>query len=200
MTQITTINPATEQAIATYDLMGKDAAFAKVETCHSAFLEWRTKTQEERAPYLLDIADALRGCKEQLSSLMTAETGKLYRDASTEVELCVQIFEYTAKNGPTELADNERSHSGGRKSGIVAYSPMGVIYSIQPWNFPIYQPIRVLASNLMAGNSVILKHAAICTGSGLMLRDICIKAGLPKGLFDVLVTASPILAQSVWYG
>ncbi|GHA95938.1 hypothetical protein GCM10009069_18510 [Algimonas arctica] len=62
-----------------------------------------------------------------------------------------------------------------------------MIYSIQPWNFPVYQPVRVLAANLMAGNGVILKHASLCTGSGLMLRDVCVKAGLPKGLFDVVI-------------
>ena len=93
----------------------------------------------------------------------------------------------TAENGPSELADEERKHTGGKKRGIVTYSPIGVIYSIQPWNFPLYQPVRVLAANLMAGNGVMLKHASICTGSGLLLRDVCLAAGLPKGLFDVLV-------------
>jgi len=85
------------------------------------------------------------------------------------------------------LADQERTHSGGKKRGIVTFSPIGVIYSVQPWNFPLYQPVRVLAANLIAGNSVILKHASICTGSGLLLRDLCEEAGLPKGLFDVII-------------
>ncbi|HBM05246.1 MAG TPA: succinate-semialdehyde dehydrogenase, partial [Erythrobacter sp.] len=80
-----------------------------------------------------------------------------------------------------------RTHSGGKKRGIVTFSPIGVIYSVQPWNFPLYQPVRVLAANLIAGNSVILKHASICTGSGLLLRDLCEEAGLPKGLFDVII-------------
>jgi succinate-semialdehyde dehydrogenase/glutarate-semialdehyde dehydrogenase len=62
-----------------------------------------------------------------------------------------------------------------------------VIYSIQPWNFPLYQPVRVLAANLMAGNGCVLKHASICTGSGLRLRDLCIEAGLPENLFSVLL-------------
>jgi succinate-semialdehyde dehydrogenase/glutarate-semialdehyde dehydrogenase len=69
----------------------------------------------------------------------------------------------------------------------VSYQPLGVIYSIQPWNFPLYQPIRVLAANLMAGNGCVLKHASICTGSGLRLRELCIEAGLPKDLFQVIV-------------
>jgi len=187
MTQITTINPATDEAIATYDLMNASAAFEKVKACHTAFLDWREKTHEERAPYLREIATALRENADAFTDIMTQETGKLMRDGQMEVELCAQIFEYAAENGPSELADEERTHSGGKKRGIVTYSPIGVVYSIQPWNFPLYQPVRVLAANLMAGNGVILKHAAICTGSGLMLRDVSVKAGLPRGLFDVLV-------------
>ncbi|MGJ8558760.1 MAG: NAD-dependent succinate-semialdehyde dehydrogenase [Litorimonas sp.] len=187
MTQITTINPATDTKIAHYDMMTSDQAFGKVERCQAAFLDWRGKSHSERAPYLRDIASALRDNADAFASLMTEETGKLLRDGKTEVELCAQIFEYTAEHGPDLLADEERTHSGGDKSGIVAYCPIGVIYSIQPWNFPVYQPVRVLASNLMAGNGVILKHASLCTGSGLMLRDVCLKAGLPKGLFDVVI-------------
>jgi succinate-semialdehyde dehydrogenase/glutarate-semialdehyde dehydrogenase len=187
MTTISTTNPATDTTIATYDLMTSEAAFEKLENCHQAFLNWRTKSHAERAPYLRDIAKALRNNADALATLMTEETGKLLRDGHTEVELCAQIFEYSAEHGPGMLADEERKHSGGEKRGVVAYCPIGVIYSIQPWNFPIYQPVRVLAANLMAGNGVILKHASSCTGSGLMLRDICVEAGLPEHLFEVII-------------
>lgn len=187
MSKIKTINPATEVAIGSYELMSAETAFEKVEACHAAFLQWRDKSHEDRAPYLVDIASALRENVEDFARLMTEETGKLLQDGKAEVELCAQIFEYTAENGPAELADEKRTYNGGRKRGIVAYSPIGVLYSVQPWNFPIYQPVRVLAANLMAGNAVILKHATLCTGSALMLRDVCVKAGLPRGLFDVLV-------------
>lgn len=199
MTSITTINPATKEPLTTYDLMDRDAAFEKVEACHAAFLDWRTRTHEERAPLLRDIAGALRDKADDLSALMTQETGKLLRDGQSEVELCAQLFEYAADEGPEQLADEERTYRGGKKTGVVAYCPIGVIYSIQPWNFPVYQPVRVLASNLMAGNGVILKHASICTGSGLMLRDLCLEAGLPDGLFDVVVidhdTSDEIIAH-----
>ncbi|SIT90364.1 succinate-semialdehyde dehydrogenase / glutarate-semialdehyde dehydrogenase [Yoonia rosea] len=187
MTQISTTNPATEKTIATYDVMTSETAFDKVEKCHAAFRDWRTKSHKDRAPYLRKIAAALRDNADDFATLMTEETGKLLRDGRTEVALCAQIFEYTADHGPDLLADEERKHSGGEKRGLVSYAPIGVIYSIQPWNFPVYQPVRVLAANLMAGNGVILKHASICTGSGLMLRDICLKAGLPEGLFDVVI-------------
>jgi succinate-semialdehyde dehydrogenase/glutarate-semialdehyde dehydrogenase len=199
MTQITTINPATDENLNTYDVMDKDQAFQKVENAHKAFQNWREKSHEERAPYLRDIAKALRDNADEFAALMTKEMGKLLRDGHTEVELCAQIFEYTAEHGPTMLADEERTHSGGEKRGIVAHCPIGVIYSIQPWNFPIYQPVRVLAANLMAGNSVVLKHASICTGSGLLLQEICAKAGLPEGLFEVVIighdTSDEIIAH-----
>jgi succinate-semialdehyde dehydrogenase / glutarate-semialdehyde dehydrogenase len=187
MTHITTINPATDETITTYKLASANSAFEKIEACHAAFLEWQKKSHVERAPYLRNIAKTLREKEDEFAKLMTQETGKLLRDGKTEVELCACLFEYAAENGPTELADEERTYSGGKKRGIVAYSPIGVVYSIQPWNFPLYQPVRVLAANLMAGNAVILKHASICTGSGLMLRDLCADAGLPQGLFEVLV-------------
>lgn len=187
MTHISTVNPATETIIAQYDLMGKDTAFEKIEAAHEAFNTWKLKSHADRAPYLRDIAAALRDNSAELAQLMTDETGKLLGDGATEVELCAQIFEYTAEHGPDHLADEERTHSGGDKRGIITYAPIGVIYSIQPWNFPLYQPARVLAANLMAGNAVLLKHAEICTGSGLMFQDICREAGLPDGLFEVVI-------------
>ena len=165
--------------------MSEAEAFGKIEAAHEAFLDWRTKSHEERAPYLRKIADVLRSNADRFAELMTREMGKLLRDGKTEVEICARIFEYTADNGPSELADEERTHSGGKKR--YRLSPIGVIYSVQPWNFPVYQPVRVLAANLMAGNSVILKHASICTGSGQLLRDLCLDAGLPEGLFDVVL-------------
>jgi succinate-semialdehyde dehydrogenase / glutarate-semialdehyde dehydrogenase len=187
MSKITTVNPATEEEIQTYDMMSEDEATARLEACHAAFLEWRELTHEERAPYLTKIATKLRDNADELAALMTQETGKLLKDGHSEVEICAAIFEYTAKNGPDALADEERTHGADGKRGVVSYQPIGVIYSIQPWNFPLYQPVRVLAANLMAGNGCVLKHASICTGSGLRLRELCIEAGLPEDLFQVIL-------------
>jgi len=192
MTQITTNNPATREDLETYDVMSKSEAFEVIDGAHEAFLDWRMRSPEERAPFLREIAAKLRENSESLSKLMTQEMGKLLKDGKTEVELCARLFEYSADNGPEELADEERTHSGGKKRGIVTYSPIGVIYSVQPWNFPLYQAVRVLAANLIAGNAVILKHASICTGSGLALRDVCLEAGLPRGLFEVVVVGHDV--------
>ncbi|KAJ31448.1 NAD-dependent succinate-semialdehyde dehydrogenase [Sulfitobacter pontiacus] len=187
MSKITTINPATEEEIQSYDLMSEVEAIQRVEACHDAHLEWRKLSHKERAPYLTKIAAKLRENADELAALMTRETGKLLKDGKTEVEICAAIFEYTAKNGPDVLADEERTHGADGKRGVVSYQPIGVIYSIQPWNFPLYQPTRVLAANLMTGNGCVLKHASICTGSGLRLRELCIEAGLPEDLFQVIL-------------
>ncbi|HEC71959.1 MAG TPA: aldehyde dehydrogenase family protein, partial [Roseobacter sp.] len=187
MSKITTINPATEEEIQTYDLMSEQEATESVEACHDAFLKWREVPRKDRATYLTKIAQKLRDNVEELSALMTQETGKLLKDGRTEVEICAAIFDYTAEHGPELLADEERTHAGGKKRGVVSYQPIGVIYSIQPWNFPLYQPVRVLAASLMIGNGCVLKHASICTGSGLRLRELCIEAGLPEDLFQVIL-------------
>ena len=167
--------------------MSEAEAIQRVEACHDAHLEWRKLSHKERAPYLTKIAAKLRENADELAALMTRETGKLLKDGKTEVEICAAIFEYTAKNGPDVLADEERTHGADGKRGVVSYQPIGVIYSIQPWNFPLYQPTRVLAANLMTGNGCVLKHASICTGSGLRLRELCIEAGLPEDLFQVIL-------------
>ena len=187
MPTITTVNPATEQEIQTYTVMTEQEAADRIEACHAAFLEWRKLTHHERAPFLTKIGQMLREHADELAALMTRETGKLLKDGHIEVEICAAICDYTAQHGPGSLADEERTYGPDRRRGVVTYQPIGVIYSIQPWNFPFYQPIRVLAANLMAGNGCVLKHASICTGSGLRLRELCIQAGLPEDLFQVVV-------------
>lgn len=182
---IQTINPLTEKVLETYSYMTDAEALGVVQNSHDAFLAWRLKSLDERASVISSIATELRKSKDEFAQLMTNEVGKLLRDSLSEIELCAAICDYTAKNGPTFLADEQREMPNGR--GLVTYAPLGVIYGIQPWNFPCYQAVRYSISSLMAGNGVLLKHSENCTGSGLMLRDIFERAGLPKGLFGVLL-------------
>ena len=134
MSTITTVNPATEEQLHTYDVMSEHEATERLEACHAAFLQWRELTPQDRAPYLTKIAQKLREHADELAALMTSETGKLLKDGRVEVELCAALFEYSAKNGPELLADEERKQGLSGKRGIVTYQPIGVIYSIQPWN------------------------------------------------------------------
>ncbi len=186
MSAITTINPTTGKNLDTYEEIDRDTAYAKVDACHEAFNEWKLKSAEERAKVIKAIGQSLRDNKEELAQLMTDEVGKLIKDSRDEIELCAGICDYTAQTGPKELASEPRDPANAGR-GIVAYSPLGVIYGIQPWNFPAYQVIRYAIASLMAGNGVLLKHASNCTGSGLKIAEIFEKGGLPKDLFTVLV-------------
>lgn len=183
--EIHTVDPVDESVIDTYARMSRDEAFAAIEECHDAFEEWRLKALPERAKVIRAIGQELRNSKEEFARLMTREVGKLIGDSRSEIDLCVEICDFTADNGPAELADEEREIPGG--TGVVSHAPLGVIYGIQPWNFPCYQALRYAIANLMAGNGAVLKHAENCTGSGLFLRDLVERAGLPKNLFTVLV-------------
>ncbi|WP_375289496.1 NAD-dependent succinate-semialdehyde dehydrogenase [Qipengyuania sp.] len=183
--KIVTINPLTQETIASRDYMSDAEAEDVVKASHEAFLDWRLRSLEDRAEVIRAIGKALRDSKDEFAELMTREVGKLLKDSRDEVELCAAICDYTADNGPTVLADEEREVDEG--SALVVHAPIGVVYGIQPWNFPCYQAVRYSISSLMAGNGVLLKHAANCTGSGLFLRDLYERAGLPKGLFGVLL-------------
>ena len=181
-----TINPATGKELKTYNYFSDQEAKDAVEDCHEAFLKWRQKSPKQRAEVIKAIGEKITEHKDELVKLMTSEMGKLLKQGEQEVELCAGICEWTAANGPDNLKDEERElPDGGR--GIITYSPIGVIYGIQPWNFPAYQVIRYAIANLMAGNGVLLKHAESVTGSGLLIEKIFNEAGLPKNLFKVIV-------------
>jgi len=184
--KMTTINPATGKEIQSYDTMTNDEMNKAIESCHEAFLEWRMKPAEERAKIIVNIGKELDKNKDKLAKLMTEEMGKLEKQGHQEIELCSAICDYTAENGPKSLKDEERELPEGGK-GFITYSPMGVIYGIQPWNFPTYQVVRYSIANLMAGNGVLLKHAENVTGTGILLEQIYKDAGLPENLFKTLV-------------
>ncbi|MEQ8557270.1 MAG: NAD-dependent succinate-semialdehyde dehydrogenase [Henriciella sp.] len=182
---LTTINPANGQELERYPRMGDSDVETTIQNCHEAFLDWRHESPEKRGEIIKAIGEGLRSKKSELARLMTNEMGKLVKQGEQEVDLCAGICDWTAANGPKELAAEERELPNGGKGRIV-YSPIGVIYGIQPWNFPAYQVIRYAIANLMAGNGVLLKHAESVTGSGLMLEKIFRDAGLPENLFSVL--------------
>lgn len=186
MADITTVNPATGEDIKNYDYMSNDEVNKIVDASHNAFLEWRTVSHEERGRIIQTIGDKLMEYKEKLSRLMTEERGKLYGQSQQEVDLCKAICDYTAENGVAALADDERDIES-MKKGIVTYQPIGVIYGMQPWNFPAYQVFRYAIANLMAGNSVLLKHAANVTGSGLLIEKIFHESELPNDLFRTIL-------------
>jgi len=178
------ISPVTEEVVNSFQPLDKDQALEKVEECHQAFLEWRKRPIEERAKIVAKLGEVLRNNQDELTSLMRREMGKLEEEGAQEIELCASICEYSAENGPGELAEETRTLDQGR--GIITHQPIGVIFGIQPWNFPIYQVIRYTAPNLVAGNGILLKHAENVWGMGQKLESLFREAGLPKNLFTHL--------------
>lgn len=182
----TTTNPATGETIDSYTHMSSDTVDSIITDCHKACTEWRRRTLSDRAAVISNLSQALAERSDELATLMVEEMGKLRSQADSEIELCVGICKYTAENGPAQLADEVRTlPNGGR--GLITYAPIGVIYGIQPWNFPSYQVFRYAVASLMAGNGVILKHASSVTGSALLLEEIFKAADFPQNLFRVLV-------------
>ena len=181
-----TINPANGKELSTYTYMEDHAVEKTIEHAHEAFLDWRHKSFEERGKIIQAIGEELQNYKSELSELMTEEMGKLLTQSHQEVDTCTAICEYAATHASDILKNEERELATGGK-GIITYSPTGIIYGIQPWNYPSYQVIRYAITNLMAGNSVLLKHASNVTGTAKLLESIFKAAGLPDGLFSVLV-------------
>ena len=186
MSDITTVNPATGEDIKNYDYMSNEEVNKIVDASHNAFSEWRNVSHEERGRIIKTIGDKLMEYKEELSKLMTEERGKLYSQSIQELGLCKAICDYTAENGVASLADDVRDIEG-MKKGLVTYQPIGIIYGMQPWNFPAYQVFRYTIANLMAGNSVLLKHASNVTGSGLLIEKILHESELPNDLFRTIL-------------
>ncbi len=184
--QVTTINPATGKEIKSYEIMSEEQTMSAVQDCHEAFKMWKATPIKERGEIIKKIGEKFKEHEDEFAELMTYEMGKLFKHGKQELQLCAGICEYTAATGAKELSNEEVELQNGGK-GLVTYSPLGVIYGIQPWNFPAYQVVRYSIVNLMAGNGILLKHAENVTGSALKLKEIYEEAGLPKDLFNVLI-------------
>ncbi len=183
---IETINPTTGKSIDHFEYMTDEAVKEAISKCHQAFEKWREVSPVNRAEKIKAIGKELVNAKEELAQLMTDEMGKTLKQSKQEIDLCAAICQYTAETGPNALKTKERDMVNGEK-GRVSYAPIGVIYGIQPWNYPSYQVVRYSIASLMAGNGVLLKHASNVTGTGKLLERIYQKANIPEGLFTTLV-------------
>lgn len=185
MSSLTTRNPATGEDLQTYELHSADEVDTIVSAAGAAFQQWRREPVEVRADALRRLAALLRENERELCELMTREMGKPIAQGGPEVELGAAICEWTAQHGPDSLRDVEETTENGR--ALVTYQPLGVIYGIQPWNFPIYQVVRYSVPQLLVGNTVLLKHAESVWGMALRLEELYHEAGIPRDAFRVLL-------------
>jgi succinate-semialdehyde dehydrogenase/glutarate-semialdehyde dehydrogenase len=184
---VTTINPATGQALATYPETGPAELDATLSRAHDAAVIWRGTPPAERAAGLRSLAASLRARSEELALLATQEMGKPLIDSRAEVEKCAWCCEWFADNGPALLEPQTIQTEA--LSATVNFVPLGVLFAIMPWNFPYWQVARALAPALAAGNVVVLKHAPSTTGCALKLAEVALEAGLPEGVLSVIVAS-----------
>lgn len=114
--------------------------------------------------------------------------GKPIQQSLVEVEKCAWTFDYYAKEGLKYLA-NEIVATDAKKS-FVTFQPLGVVFAVMPWNFPYWQVFRAMGPALMAGNTMILKHASNISGCAVAIENVIKKSGAPKGLFQTLLLPS----------
>src|SRR5437899_5291304 len=193
------INPTTEKALATYPILTAPQVRTKVGAAREAFRSWSRLDPKERAAYLLRFAEILRKHKDTYAETMTLEMGKVIREAVAEVEKCAWAAEYFAENGPGFLQPEIVATDAMRS--YVAFHPRGVLGSIMPWNFPMWQIVRFAVPALIAGNTVVVKPASASPQSALNLEVAFREAGLPDGAFQIVVgdrtTATALIRSPV---
>ncbi|HKC78712.1 MAG TPA: aldehyde dehydrogenase family protein, partial [Nitrosopumilaceae archaeon] len=151
---VKTINPATEEMIAEYQIISKEKINESVKKSRTAFNEWK-KDIKKRSVFVHTLADELRKNKTDLARVTTKEMGKPIKEALSEVEKCAWAMEFYGDNGDIFL-NPEIVNTDARKS-FLSFEPIGIIGSIMPWNFPYWQALRFAAPSLMAGNTIVLK-------------------------------------------
>jgi succinate-semialdehyde dehydrogenase/glutarate-semialdehyde dehydrogenase len=195
MSAFQSVNPATGELIAAYDPTMPETLERALATANRAFETWRQASFKERAQVLKAVAAQLRKDQQMLAELATREMGKPIQQSLDEVAKCARTLDFYAKEGAKMLAD-EIIATDARKS-FVSYQPLGTVLAIMPWNFPYWQVFRCAAPILMAGNTMILKHASNVSGCALEIEKIFKKAGAPKGLFQTLLLPSGEVADLI---
>ncbi|KAG0954816.1 hypothetical protein G6F31_013043 [Rhizopus arrhizus] len=178
------VDPATGLVTYRHELMGAADIEQRLQAAAEAFPGWADRSLQERGAILRQIAAQLRARRDDLQQAMTHEMGKLKAEALAEVDKCAAACEYYADHAADylkpQLIDTEAQRS------YVRYEPIGCVFAVMPWIFPIWQVFRFLAPAFMAGNVALLKHASNVPQCADLILAVCRDGGLPEGVFDVL--------------
>src|SRR5271166_6126027 len=153
-----TINPYTEALVKTFPSHTDaevESIIAKAEETYAT--DWSLRSLAERKTVLKKAAAILREKLDEYAKPATLEMGKLFREAQWEVALSADILDYYADNADKFLAPEKLKVQDGE--AVIENEPLGVLFCVEPWNFPYYQLARVAGPDLMAGNVLIIKHA-----------------------------------------
>jgi len=197
-----TVNPATGENIKTWTTMAPDEVTRIAQLSQKAYSDWKRLTVSDRVPYFRRLAAVLRENLEEWAILITTEMGKPITEARAEIEKCAWMAEVYADNSADWLVE-EKVVADGRQH-LVTFQPLGVIFSIMPWNYPFWQALRFAVPGLMAGNTSLLKHASNVTGCAFAIEQAFVEAGFPDNVFRTLVpdykTVSDLIASDIVQG
>jgi len=178
-------NPATGKLLTTFEELSDKEVEAKLATAATCFGSWRRKSYAERAAIVAKAAKLLHERADAFAQIMTLEMGKRISEARGEVEFSSSILANYAKNAERFLAPVKLNPAVGEAH--MESSPIGVIFCVEPWNFPYYQLARVAGPQLMAGNVIMVKHAGCVPQCAIAFEKLWMDAGAPPGLYTNLL-------------
>jgi succinate-semialdehyde dehydrogenase/glutarate-semialdehyde dehydrogenase len=179
------INPFDNNLVKSFDEMSDAQLEAKLAAAAACFVTWKRTSYAHRAKIIAHAAVLLHEQAEHFAQIMTMEMGKRIAEARGEVEFSSQILAYYAENAERFLAPVKLHPSAGEAH--MESSPIGVIFGVEPWNFPYYQLARVAGPHLMAGNTLVIKHAGCVPQCAIAFEKLFLDAGAPLGLYTNLL-------------
>ena len=194
---LVSVNPFTGKEITHYKTDTPTIVKHKLEQSRKAFEKWSKVSVRQRAAYLKALADYLQKNKRAMAETATQEMGKPYIQSITELEKSATTLSYYSDKGP-QFLEHETVETEASKS-YVTFQPLGTVLAIMPWNFPYWQVFRAMGPILIAGNTMLLKHASNVTGCALIIEKALREAGLPEYIFQTLMLPSsevePVIAH-----
>jgi len=178
-------NPATGEIVGSVPQMGAAETRRAIEAADRAWPAWRAKTAKERATLLRKWFDLMMANQDDLGLLLTSEQGKPLAEAKGEIAYGASFIEWFAEEGKRIYGDVIPSHQSDKRI-LVLKQPIGVAAMITPWNFPNAMITRKAGPALAAGCTVVLKPAGATPFSALALAELAERAGIPKGVFNVI--------------
>ena len=189
------VNPYDGKLLKTFEELTDKQLETALETAATCYKIWRGKTFAERAAVIAKAAAIMHSRVDEFARPVTLEMGKLIDEARGEVVLSADIIDYYAKNAERFLAPQRLKPSSGDAN--VESSPIGVLFGVEPWNFPYYQLARFAAPNLMAGNVVMVKHAGSVPQCAIAFEKLWLEAGAPAGAYTNLLISFDQVAKVI---
>lgn len=186
------INPYNNELLKSFEDFTDEQTGTAIETAVTCFDSWRNLTFAERSAIVSKAARIMREQAEEFARPVTLEMGKLFAESLAEVALSADILDYYTEHAESFLAPVQLTPNLGE--AFVLSEPIGVLFGVQPWNFPYYQLARFAAPNLMAGNVVMVKHSATVPQCAIAFEKLWLEAGAPVGAYtNLLITHEQVL-------